>query len=80
VFRQAGVNGYIGCCCEGFYIKHQDDFEAASVPGILMDIDDQTCYDLGKEKEAYNGSFESQTTLKIDLLSKLLDLCLKKGV
>jgi lipoate-protein ligase A len=79
-FREDGVKGYIGCCCEGFYIKHQDDFEAIQVPGILIDIDDKTCYDLGKEKEAYNGSFENQTILKIDLLSKILDICLKKNI
>ena len=72
-FQSKGINGYIGCCCEGFYSKHQDDFEANRVPGVLLDIEDETCYDLGKEREAYNGSFEKQTTLKLDLLSKLLN-------
>ncbi|MFQ5836327.1 MAG: DUF116 domain-containing protein, partial [Candidatus Bathyarchaeia archaeon] len=72
LLKQNGVRGYIGCCCEGFYCKHQDDLEAAGIPGILVGIDDQTCYDLGKEKEALAGAFESQTELKIDLLSKLV--------
>jgi lipoate-protein ligase A len=73
MLKQKGVKGYIGCCCEGFYGKHQDELERAGIPGILIDIDDQTCYDLGKEKEALRGSFENQTELKIDLLSKLVE-------
>jgi lipoate-protein ligase A len=71
--KQSGVKGYIGCCCEGFYCKHQEDFEKVNVPGVLLDIDDKTCYDLGKENEALNGNFESQTHLKFDVLLKLLD-------
>ncbi len=70
--QRSGVRGYIGCCCEGFYCKHQDDLESIDLHGILIDIDDQTCYDLGKEKEALAGTFESQTDLKIGLLSKLI--------
>jgi len=77
--KQNGVKGYIGCCCEGFYCKHQDDLEAAGIPGILIDIDDQTCYDLGKEEEALKGAFENQTELKIDLLSKLVERACHKG-
>ena len=40
---------------------------------LLIDIDDTTCYDLGKEEEAYLGNFESQTSVNIDLLQKVLD-------
>ncbi len=70
--KEDGVRGYIGCCCEAFYCKHQDDLESVGIPGILIDIDNQTCYDLGKEAEALKGTFESQTELKVDLLSKLV--------
>lgn len=73
MLQQNGVRGYIGCCCEGFYCKHLDELEAVSLPGILIDIDDKTCYDLGKEREALDGTFESQTELKIGLLLKLLE-------
>ena len=73
MLKQKGVKGYIGCCCEGFYSKHQDELEQAGIPGILIDIEDQTCYDLGKEEEALRGSFENQTELKIDLLTKLVE-------
>ncbi|MEM2429550.1 MAG: lipoate--protein ligase [Nitrososphaerales archaeon] len=65
-------SSYIGCCCEAFYIKHLDDLRETKVPALLIDIDDKTCYDLGKEDEAYKGSFEGQTTLKLDLLKKLI--------
>jgi len=76
--KQNGVKGYIGCCCEGFYCKHQDDLEAISLPGILIDVDNQTCYDLGREAEALKGTFESQTELKIDILSRVVaKLCHK---
>lgn len=69
--RQEGAKGFIGCCCEAFYCKHRDEMEEIGVPGIIIDIDDRTCYDLGREKEAYQGTFEGYTTLKTDLLSKL---------
>ncbi len=70
--RDEGATGYIGCCCEGFYCKHQDDFEGIGLPGILIDIDDTTCYDLGREHEALLGDFENQTSVKLGLLEKLV--------
>jgi len=71
--KERNAKGYIGCCCSAFYCKHRDELEEAGVPGIIVDIDDQTCYDLGKMKDAYNGDFEAQTQLKIELLSKVLN-------
>ncbi len=70
--RKCGAKGYIGCCCSAFYSKHRDDLEEVGVPGLIVDIDDKTCYDLGKMEDAYRGEFEAQTQLKIELLSKLL--------
>jgi lipoate-protein ligase A len=67
-----GVSGFVGSCCEEFYIKHQKDFERLGVPGILVDIDNKTCYDLGKEKDAYVGKFENQTNLKLDLIKRVM--------
>ena len=72
-FRKKGISAYIGSCCEAFYTKHLEDFERSGVSAILVDIDNTTCYDLGKEHEAYKGSFESQTDVNIDLLKKVLD-------
>jgi lipoate-protein ligase A len=71
--KRNGARGYLGCCCEGFYSKHRDDLESINLPGVLIDIDDQTCYDLGKEEEALEGAFESQTSLRIELLRKLIE-------
>jgi lipoate---protein ligase len=67
-----GATSFIGCCCEAFFAKHNDDFEQAGLPGILLDIDNTTCYDLGKEEDAYQGKFENQTTIKLDLLEMVL--------
>ncbi|MEO0166496.1 MAG: biotin/lipoate A/B protein ligase family protein [candidate division WOR-3 bacterium] len=64
---------YIGCCCEQFYIKHQKTFEQTKIPAILLDINSETCYDLGKATFAYKGEFENQTHLNIGLLVKVLN-------
>ena len=62
--KAAGVPAYIGCCCQPFFTKHVDDFERAGVPGILLEIDSTTCYELDQAKSAYAGTFESQTHVK----------------
>ncbi|MHA1237833.1 MAG: lipoate--protein ligase family protein [Candidatus Odinarchaeia archaeon] len=71
------VKGYIGCCCEAFYTKHQRDFEKFNVPGLLINIKQTTCYDLGLEQVAYRGDFENQTDLDLQLLNKVLDIIKK---
>ncbi|MFO8090035.1 MAG: hypothetical protein R6U13_09395 [Desulfatiglandaceae bacterium] len=48
-------------------------FERAELPGILLDIDDNTCYDLDQAKEAYAGTFTSQTDLDMDLLGTVVE-------
>ncbi|MGD9364766.1 MAG: biotin/lipoate A/B protein ligase family protein [Desulfobacteraceae bacterium] len=70
--KARGVKAYIGCCCQPFYAKHVDDFRRSRMPGILLDIDNTTCYDLDQAKAAYAGSFESQTELNLDLLETVL--------
>lgn len=72
--RARGARGFIGCCCEGFYVKHADEFETAGVPGLLVAMDSTTCYDLGKSRDAYQGSFEHQTHINLRLLRKVLSL------
>lgn len=71
--KEKGHKAYIGCCCQPFYAKHVDDFLKSGVPGILLDIDATTCYDLDQAKEAYAGTFESQTELDLDLLNTVLE-------
>lgn len=71
--KAEGVQAYIGCCCQPFFTKHVDDFIKSGLPGILLDIDDSTCYDLDQAKEAYAGKFENQTRLNLHLLQAVLD-------
>lgn len=71
--RQAGARAFIGCCCQPFFTKHVDDFARAGLPGILVNIDDTTCYDLSQEDEAHQGTFASQTHLNLGLLAAVLD-------
>jgi len=54
------------------FTKHVDDFITSGLPGILLDIDDSTCYDLDQAKEAYAGKFETQTRLNLNLLQAVL--------
>jgi lipoate-protein ligase A len=79
-FKDKGARGYLGSCCEGFYNKHHDDFMNTGVPMLLVDVDDSTCYELGEEREAYLGEFEGQTTLKVDLLTKVVKILSEKGI
>ncbi len=76
--KEEGVKAYVGSCCEAFYVKHIEDFEKAGLGGILVDIDNETCYELGKEQEAYLGDFESQTNLKNELIRTVLKSLLSR--
>jgi lipoate-protein ligase A len=67
-----GDKAFIGCCCQPFFTKHVQDFEKMGVPGILLNIDNTTCYELDQAREAYAGEFASQTSLNLDLLGKVL--------
>jgi lipoate-protein ligase A len=70
--KHTGAEAFVGSCCEPFYAKHRDDFERIGLPGILVDVDSSTCYDLGVEEDAHAGRFENQTQLKLDLLERVV--------
>ena len=70
--KREGDRAFIGCCCQPFFTKHVSDFEQAGVPGILLNIDNTTCYELDQAKEAYAGAFSSQTCINLDLLDTVL--------
>lgn len=72
--KSKGINSYIGSCCEPFYVKHQDEFIESGLKGLLIDVHDSTCYDLGKAHEAYAGTFENQTSLDMGLIGKALSI------
>jgi lipoate-protein ligase A len=71
--KESGTRAYIGCCCEAFMVKRQEAFKNAGLPGLLVDIENTTCYELRLEQEAYRGSFTNQTHLRLDLLRKVLE-------
>lgn len=68
-----GASAFIGTCCQTFLNKHRHDFERIGLEGVLIDIDNSTCYHLGKEREAHQGTFQNQTRLKLDLLRRVLN-------
>jgi lipoate-protein ligase A len=71
--KRSGVHGFIGSCCEPFYGKHRPDFERIGLSGILVDVEQTTCYDLGEEKKAFKGQFENQTHLNLPLLRRVME-------
>jgi lipoate-protein ligase A len=73
--KDSGTRSFIGSCCEPFYGKHRPDFERIGLPGILIDVERSTCYDLGQEKEAFKGRFENQTHLNLSLLRRVIEYC-----
>jgi lipoate---protein ligase len=78
--KRSGVKYFGGSCCEPFYIKHKEDFERIGLAGILLNIENKTCYDLGREQEAHEGSFEGFTDLKLDLLEKIFKILSPKNL
>ena len=72
--KRKGTRAYIGCCCDAFQLKRQEAFKQAGLPGLLIDIENTTCYELNQEEEAYRGEFRHQTHLKLGLLEKVLNL------
>jgi lipoate-protein ligase A len=75
-----GARFFGGCCCEAFYVKHKQDFEKIGLPGILINIGNDTCYDLGKEKDAHHGKFEGFTEIKLPLVKKILKIYNPRGL
>ena len=71
--KKSGRRAFVGCCCEPFMAKHRSDFEAAGLPGLLVEIRDTTCYDLDRAADAYAGRFEGQTRLDLALLERVLN-------
>lgn len=72
--KKSGVKYFGGSCCEAFYIKHKDDFDRIGLGGILLNIENKTCYDLGREAVAHEGKFEGFTDLKLDLLERVFKI------
>jgi len=73
-YKNHGDIMFIGSCCEEFYVRHKRKIESFGLPGVLVDIDSRTCYELGKAIKAYQGEFENQTYLRLTLIEKVIDL------
>lgn len=71
--KEQGVKSWIGCACEAFFIKRNEAFRDAGMPGVVLDIVGKTCYDLGQEKQAYSGTFEARADLKLPLLEAVVN-------
>jgi lipoate-protein ligase A len=78
--RVRGTPAFVGSCCEAFYIKHRGDMEKHGVPGVLVDVESDTCYDLGRTREAYAGAFEGVTTIRPFLLERVVRACAAREV
>ncbi len=78
--RDRGAPAFIGTCCEGFYAKHRADFEWLGLPGVLIDLDSSSCYDLGEEAEAYAGQYENQTEMRMELLRTVVGRIVEGGL
>jgi lipoate-protein ligase A len=72
--KHLNKKAFIGCCCQPFFTKHVNDFERAGVPGILLNIDNTTCYELDQAKEAYKGAFKHETQINSRCLKQSLML------
>ncbi len=68
-----GESAFIGCCCRAFAERHHRLFQQSSLDCILIDIEDQTCYELDQATAAYQGRFQRQTTLRLEALEWLLE-------
>ncbi|MBW2205111.1 MAG: DUF116 domain-containing protein, partial [Deltaproteobacteria bacterium] len=69
--KKRGVKSFLGCCCDPFFVKHREDFEKAGMSGMLIDIENTTCYDLDQEDEAKDGAFMGETDLNLEILEKV---------
>lgn len=63
---------YVGSCCQAFLAKHQHEMAEAGVKGVIVGLNSLTCYDLGKETDAYAGTFEKQSQMETALFSKVV--------
>ncbi len=70
--KARGVKGYLGCCCDPFFVKHREDFEKAGMAGLLIDIESTSCYELDQERDAKEGKFKGETQLNLNVLEKVI--------
>jgi len=72
MLKKIGSKVFFGTCCERFWTKHCQDFERIGLPGILINVDNSTCYEAGTDKKAYKGKFENQIRLKHEFIRRVV--------
>jgi lipoate-protein ligase A len=78
--KAAGVNAYVGMCCQNFYIKRAHAFHRAGMPAVLLDIEGSNCYELQQEDLAYKGEFKAEARLNEEVLEKVMRFVPRIGV
>ncbi len=69
--KDKNVESYIGFCCKEFYIKRNKAFIESGIKALLIDISSPLCYHYNKEEDAYNGIFQEETKLGVNILESL---------
>jgi lipoate-protein ligase A len=75
--KNNNIDSYIGFCCKEFYIKRNKAFKDSGIKAVLIDISSPLCYQYKKEEDAYNGVFEEETKLGVNILDNLSDLLIR---
>ncbi len=70
--QATAIPGYVGMCCQQFFIKRQQAFQEVAIPAVLMDITGANCYELRQEEQAYAGTFMAEAQLDLPLLHKVM--------
>ncbi len=65
------IKSYIGFCCKEFYIKRNAVFTESGIKALLIDISSPLCYKYKKENDAYEGKFDGETSLGVNVLFKI---------
>lgn len=69
--KAKNIKSYIGFCCKEFYVKRNSAFEESGIKALLIDISSPLCYRYNKAEDAYNGTFNEETKLGINILESL---------
>lgn len=69
--KSKNVKSYIGFCCKEFYIKRNSTFKESGIKALLIDISSPLCYRYNKAEDAYNGIFNEETKLGVNILESL---------
>jgi lipoate-protein ligase A len=70
--KKRGTKCFVACCCDPFFVKHHEDFLDMGLPGLFINTDNASCYELDQEAEAKAGDFTGETRIDLDILQKVI--------